>query len=287
MMGLLRNAARSYTALAVILCSMALLFVLVNAACMLYLGRNAPSSGIDSKYLPFDLPKYVREEIYPGMSAAEVSRMLQENWAIAYQYVPYREFQPKATEGKYTTNSAAGFRFCKDQGPWPPSPECYNVFLFGGSTAYNVGVPQDDTIASHLQDLLKERTGKPVHVYNFGCPLFFSSSESVLFERLLVEGHRPNLAIFLDGLNEYFHVKDEPGFSEQIGTLFANSTSVPFHLRFLTDQLPVVRLLRQRYFRADSNEKKESQAELERTDILESIQNRYLNNQKNIAKLFS
>ncbi len=282
MTGILGKAAKAYASLAVILVSMILLFVVINGACFIYLRGPVRTLGIDTKYLPFELPKTVREEVYPGMSAAEMSEMLQESWAIAYEYAPYREFQPKATRGKYTSNHEAGFRYCKDQGPWPPVPENFNVFLFGGSTAYNVGVPQDDTIATHLQEALKEQGGKPVRVYNFGCPMFFSSPERVLFEQLLLAGHKPDVAVFLDGLNEYFHVKDEPGFSGQIGTLFENSTSVPFHLRSLADQLPVVRVLRERWFRPGANERTETEEELQRKDILESIQQRYLANIVNI-----
>lgn len=282
MAGAFRALARGYATLAVILFSVVLTFLGANALCRAYLGDRDQNSGIDKRYLPFELPAYLREEVYPGMSSEELGSMLRENRAIAYEYAPYREFQPKPSRGKYTNNSPAGFRTCKDQGPWPPSPENYNIFLFGGSTAYNVGVPQDDTIASHLQEATKEKAGKPVRVYNFGCPLFFSSPEGVLFERLIVAGHRPDLAIFLDGLNEYFHVQDEPGFSAQLGALFESSTSVPYHLRFLVDRLPVVQVFRECFCRDDGKGDRENQQEWGRKDVLESIQTRYLNNLKNI-----
>jgi len=94
-----------------------------------------------------------------------------------------------------------------------------------------------------------------------------------------VEGRRPNLAIFLDGLNEYYHVRDEPGFSEQIGELFENCSSIPYHLRFLAGELPLVRAFRDRRFPEPAGGKVNE--DFERMDILESIQKRYLENQKN------
>ena len=278
----LRKLSRGYAAVAIMVLSIILLFVLVNAAFLVFGRGQEELSGIDNGYLPKELPTPIRDEVYPGMSPDEVKRMVRESWAISYEYEPYREFQPKATRGKYTSNSAEGFRFCKNQGPWPPSQDNYNVFLFGGSTTYNVGVPEDDTIASHLQDALMEQAGRPVRVYNFGCPLFFSSPEGVLFERLLVNGHKPDLAVFIDGLNEYFHERDEPGFSEKIAVMFANRNAVSYHLRVLAHRLPVVRAFREHYSPASKDDLGKSAQEWERQDVLESIQRRYWSNVKNI-----
>src|SRR5262249_916436 len=39
--------------------------------------------------------------------------------------------------------------------------------------------------------------------YNFGSAGYFSSQERILFEELLAAGRKPNLAVFVDGLNEF------------------------------------------------------------------------------------
>ena len=285
MAGLMRAAAGAYAAAACAVLTAALLFAGANVLLAGAAGPALRDSGIDSRYCLPELPADIREQVYPGMRAEEVLAMLQESWSISYEYAPYRQFKAKASNGRYTRVDPAGFRCCKEQGPWPPSAENFNVFLFGGSTAYNIGVPECDTIATHLQDALGTSGGKPVRVYNFGCPMFFSSAESVLFERLLVAGQRPDAAVFLDGLNEFYHVADEPGFSEQIGTLFENSSSVPFHLRALVDGLPVIRLMRQRGYFPGAPERVVTEAELKREDVLQGMIGRYLENMRNIEAL--
>ena len=84
--------------------------------------------------------------------------------------------------------------------------------MFGGSTAFGIGVPDDQTVASHLQTQLgTARDGREVRVYNFGRGAYYSSQERALFERLIVAGYVPNLAIFLDGLNDFFfYDQDRP-----------------------------------------------------------------------------
>ena len=280
--GLMRAAAGGYAAAACAVLTAVLLFAGVNVLLAGAAGPALRDSGIDSRYCLPELPADIREQVYPGMGAADVLALLQESWSISYEYAPYRQFKVKASTGRYTRVDSAGFRCCREQGPWPPDPDNFNVFLFGGSTAYNIGVPEDDTIASHLQDALGTSGGKPVRVYNFGCPMFFSSPESVLFERLLVAGQRPDAAVFLDGLNEFYHVADEPGFSGQISSLFENSNSAPFHLRALVDGLPIVRLMRQRGYFPGAPERVVTKAELKQEGVLRSIISRYLENMKNI-----
>ncbi|GFK94945.1 hypothetical protein NNJEOMEG_02793 [Fundidesulfovibrio magnetotacticus] len=121
--------------------------------------------------------------------------------AIDIDYEPLSEFRHRPMQGRFWNVSPHGFREVANQGPWPPSGANYNIFFFGGSTAYHVG-PDWTSIPSRLQTHLRRRRGKPVCVYNFGRCAYFSSQEKVLFLQLLVEGHRPDVAVFLDGLND-------------------------------------------------------------------------------------
>lgn len=158
---------------------------------------------------------------YPGWEKSALKQLLKETWSRPFVFEPLTQFKESAYAGTFVNVDPHGFRLTREQGPWPPSPDEFNVFLFGGSTTFNYGVPDHETIASHLQLAMSEAgLGRPVRVYNFGRGLYHSSLERVLFEKLLAEGHVPNLAIFLDGLNEFFFVGEEPPFTDVLRHLF-------------------------------------------------------------------
>jgi hypothetical protein len=175
---------------------------------------------------------------YPGWDERTVRDFLREHHASVgrrWEYDTATGFRVPETRGRYVNVHAAGFRTNGTAQPWPPSPANFNVFVFGGSTAFGFALPDDQTIAAHLQRALASKpvprssseflgslgdrpvpprnseelprnSEEPVsvHVYNFGVPGFFSSQERARFEDLLVRGHRPDVAIFIDGLNEFW-----------------------------------------------------------------------------------
>lgn len=137
---------------------------------------------------------------YPGMNRTALRELLRETWSRPMAFEPFTQFKERATMGRFVNVSPHGFRLSKNQGPWPPSPEAVNVFLFGGSTVFNYGLPDEQTIAFFLQGFLNEAgSGPPVRVYNFGRGHYYSSQECVLFEQLLSAGFVPAIAVFLDG----------------------------------------------------------------------------------------
>jgi hypothetical protein len=97
------------------------------------------------------------------------------------------------------------------------------IWAFGGSTMFGWGVPDDETVASHLAKvlgrLLPERS---VTVINYGHSYFFSSQELALFQVLLRRGERCDLAVFLDGLNDAntYSLSDVPPFSDRLQSAF-------------------------------------------------------------------
>jgi lysophospholipase L1-like esterase len=66
------------------------------------------------------------------------------------------------------------------------------------------GVPDGETWPQYLQDNLRNLLpkNKRIYVYNFGQPAYISSQEVAFFENLLRDGFVPDVAIFLDGLND-------------------------------------------------------------------------------------
>lgn len=75
----------------------------------------------------------------------------------------------------------------------------------------------DETIPSRLQEALRRRhPERRISIYNFGRGFYYSVSERVLFEKLLVAGFRPQAVLFIDGLNEFENERGETKLSPRI-----------------------------------------------------------------------
>ena len=94
-------------------------------------------------------------------------------------------------------------------------------FFSGGSTTFGYGVADNETIASYLQEYLNQKLGTDVRVYNFGRGSYYSTQERLLYEQLLTSGFVPDLAIFIDGLNDFAYYENKPLFTDQLRQLFA------------------------------------------------------------------
>ena len=164
-------------------------------------------------------------QVYPGYSDDEIRQLLEETWSREYVYTPFTQFKEGQIEGDYVNTNAAGFRNIADQATWPVDDDAYNIFVFGGSTTFGYGVPDNDTIPSHLQAALRLEGScdQPLNVYNFGRANYYSTQERLLFEQVLASGINPDVALFIDGLNEFFHLENEPKFTEQLTYLMGES----------------------------------------------------------------
>ena len=58
-------------------------------------------------------------------------------------------------------------------------------------------------------------------VYNFGRGSYFSTQEMILFQQLLAAGFVPQVAIFIDGTNEFYFTNGQPFGTEQIREFMA------------------------------------------------------------------
>jgi len=124
------------------------------------------------------------------------------------------------------------------------------IWMFGGSTMFGWGVPDDQTIASHLARILSHALPeRSVTVINQGHSYFFSSQELALFQTLLRRGERCDVAVFLDGLNEAFvySLEDAPAFSNRMRSAFEQEQSrnptAATHFFWISRQFPPLKLL--------------------------------------------
>jgi len=147
------------------------------------------------------------DSLYPGMTRDEIYRLLCETWARSYIFEDFTLYKEQPFKGRYVNVDEHGFRLSSQQGNWPPDREkTYVIFVFGASVAFGYGVSDSETIASFLQErLLKMGLKRNPSVYNFARGNYSSTQERILFEKLLLEGHVPDMALFLDGPNDFIY----------------------------------------------------------------------------------
>ncbi len=273
-----RELAKAYTSLAQLLLGTAIAFSVLNL--LLYpVDRALDSDPVTRRY---------GEELvvasYGGRPAAEVREVLRETWLDRYAYRPFTQYGELPAAGRHLTVDAVGFRHSRDQGPWPPDPEHLNVFLFGGSTLFGYGLPDAETIASHLQPLLSEAAGRPVRCYNFAQGGYYSTQERILFAELLLRGHRPDVALFVDGLNDF--ALPRPIFTSRLARLFEDRPATLFAR--LCRHLPALRLAsRYREYRQSQSGRGGPLLDPATADpaVLEERIRRYLGNRRLIEAL--
>jgi hypothetical protein len=137
------------------------------------------------------------------------------------EYEPFTQFRPVPRRDKFINITEHGYRPVPDQAPWPPASETPAVFFFGGSTTLGACLPDGQTITAHFQRLANECRER-IRVYNFGRGYYFSTQERILYEQLLLSGHIPSLAIFIDGLNDFYYASGEPQWTSAL-SIFMNS----------------------------------------------------------------
>jgi hypothetical protein len=190
------------------------LFVVLNLSLYLVISLRTRPEG--------PLARYGKGNIltaHPGWREQDLDTLLRETYIdLGFEYEPFTEFRNKPLRGQFVNVDPAGFRLSKNQAPWPPRPENFNVFVFGGSTAFGMGLADNETIASYLQDVAHKPN---MAVYNFGRIFYLSRQEEILFQQLLQAGFAPQVAVFVDGLNDFLFPDGGTGFSPRFRQFMA------------------------------------------------------------------
>jgi len=237
--------------MAVTLLNTALLLVALNLIASLVLPFFEDRPRVIAPYrILFDQYPDFLGSAYPDWQRDELEVLLLETWSRPYQYEPFTQFRESPFQGRFVNVDEGGFRrlTAPEQGPWPIDPTRFNVFLFGGSTAFCYGLPDNETIAAHLQTSLRAfpDLGEKVSVYGFGRGAYYSTQERILFHQLLAEGAKPDLAVFLDGLNEFYFYDNRPQQTDFLYGAVEEQNAGPRGLnwRNVIETLPLTRLVR-------------------------------------------
>jgi hypothetical protein len=122
----------------------------------------------------------------------------------AYAYEPWLMF--RAADYSSSDFNTKGFerQSTPAEDIVPGSADTLDVYFFGGSTLYGPSLSDAETIPSQLVKLFKaSNPHRSIRVRNFGQPLYYSRQELMLLSKLIFEGHRPDIVVFLDGATDF------------------------------------------------------------------------------------
>lgn len=176
----------------------------------------------DFKSFDFNACKEIGEQ-YAAEVLDDFCKLNQEGFI----YSPWAQFSKPVFKGKQVTIETDRMGITRRQtiNPWMnPNLPVIRIFTFGGSTTFGYFVSDEHTWPTFLSQILNERTIKEnrpfrIQVLNYGRVGYTPSQEVAVLIDLLRSGHRPSLAIFLDGLN-WGDCEDVPGLTDQAKNYF-------------------------------------------------------------------
>ena len=224
-----------------------------------------------------------------NMQPEEILQLNHEMITNAYMIEPYTFISPKPREGKYVNIHKESYRIIARE-MTNENPNSIKTYVFGGSTTFGYGITDKDTIPAYIQDYLSERFPKKDFVtYNYCRSAYFLKHEFVLLWSLLMKGHRPDIVIFIDGLNEL--TSEASMYTEELNKMYMiyNDKSKYYFgeiFYLIADTFPIYHLgkiLKRKYLREKSeNIAKEGNVWVEK---INQLKNRYLLNMEVIRLL--
>jgi hypothetical protein len=151
---------------------------------------------------------------YEGvMAEREIGAMLDEFYdhsQAGLKYQPYTQYAPRVFEGKYLNVEREPNGLTVRRTINSPTDESagktIRIFTFGGSTTFGSGLPDQYNWPTRLSEILNARETAAgsdvlVEITNYGRVGFYPTQELHLLMEVLRSGERPDIVIFLDGLN--------------------------------------------------------------------------------------
>ena len=162
-------------------------------------------------------------QIYGRDKIADYQIVLSEQ-SMGWEYHPLVEYKESPRAGSFVTVSSDNIRCNQNE-----TDSCQiqhgkgTIWVFGGSTVFGYGVKNNETIPAHLSKLLPN-----YQVINMGHSSYYSTLERILFNEKISEGMVPEIAVFIDGLNDFYYNKipSESGASKGISERFESTLSV-------------------------------------------------------------
>ncbi len=180
--------------------------------------------------------------------AAEVLDDFYQLTMLGFVYQPWVQFSEPPFQGKRVNIDVdeKGFPARRTINvPHSQGLPVIRIFVLGGSTTFGYNVSDEHTWPSQLSRILNEHAYREglraqVEVSNYGRGFYYPSQETALAVDLLRLGYRPDLVIFMDGVNTGTP-EDFPWFTQE----FSRRFDYRQFARNIADQLrwvPIVRL---------------------------------------------
>ena len=131
-----------------------------------------------------------------GYDVATLFREFHATERIVYE--PYTIWDRRYYPGDLINIDFDGFRRTTNNSE---AEDALRVWVFGGSTAWGEGAPDDETIPSHLARLMNV-WGVDTTIKNLGERGYVSTQEVVFLYRELQADRRPDVVVFYDGIND-------------------------------------------------------------------------------------
>lgn len=182
-------------------------------------------------------PYPIVQEIYrlSGYTTSDIKDLLESTYSYQgpngesnWSYASYLGFQETPRSTRFVNISKFGFRRNTEILPSdndflePVSRNSHDftkkIYFFGGSTGFGYGVGDKETIPAKLGELLPN-----YKIFNFSRGYYYSEQENILLDRLLIGGaQKPELVIFLDGINERGDIET---YQKEMAALFKKSSN--------------------------------------------------------------
>jgi hypothetical protein len=266
------TVARFYTLLAIVVLNTLCLLVAINLLLGAYYALRgfssqrhrppAPSRLFNDDGSPVNNGKRSKYQLIwfdynacKEFGPAYVADVLDDFDALAdkgFIYQPWVQFSEPLFKGTRVNVALDEWGFPIRRTINPPtdgSTPVIRILTLGGSTTFGYNVADEHTWPSFLSQILNERaraSGRHalVEVVNYGRGYYEPSQEMVLITDLLKSGHRPNLVIFMDGVN-WGPREDIPQWSRKLECQFVQAqqpVSDWAHVKSLRlDWLPMAR----------------------------------------------
>ena len=191
-----------FEGLAIACIATALTFGLLEIGAKIILHYKAPPPAKTNKVHPDHMAIY--KKMLPDLSEADIKGL----------FVPFRQtYEPwvgfRNEDLNYPLVNASGLVRRTIPEATATDGQTNDVWFFGGSTMFGVHAPDDRTLPSAFIKSATKARDLPFKATNYGQPYYYSKQEAVLFHSLLLDGKKPSVAVFLDGLNEFI----QPGAS--------------------------------------------------------------------------
>jgi hypothetical protein len=157
---------------------------------------------------PINVPN--QQMVRPDSSLAANQGIAEETHASnKFQYEPWIEFRNIDFQGSYVNVSNSVRKSIPAEFINSASGDTIDIYFLGGSTTFGFNVADAETIPSQIVKLYREKypNGKSLRVFNMGIPVYYSYQELIHFSNMVFRGHRPDIVVFLDGVNDFWFAK--------------------------------------------------------------------------------